>query len=42
MPGRSRSRSNVVQYPVPSGQRCYNLGKAIAKAVASFDEDLNA
>ena len=32
---------NVVQYPVPSGQRCYNLGKAIAKAVASFDEDLN-
>ena len=25
---------NVVQYPVPSGQRCYNLGKAIAKAVA--------
>ena len=32
---------NVVQYPVPSGRRCYNLGKAIAKAVASFDEDLN-
>ena len=32
---------NVVQYPVPSGQRCYNLGKAIAKAVASYDEDLN-
>jgi len=31
---------NVVQYPVPSGRRCYNLGKAIAKAVASFDEDL--
>ncbi|RYH05302.1 MAG: protocatechuate 3,4-dioxygenase [Alphaproteobacteria bacterium] len=32
---------NVVQYPVPSGQRCYNLGKAIKKAVESFDEDLN-
>ena len=32
---------NVVQYPVPSGQRCYNLGKAIAKAVASYDEDIN-
>ncbi|GBU15357.1 protocatechuate 4,5-dioxygenase subunit beta [Polaromonas sp.] len=32
---------NVVQYPVPSGQRCFNLGKAIAKAVQSYDEDLN-
>ncbi len=32
---------NVVQYPVPSGQRCLNLGKAIAKAVESYDEDLN-
>ncbi len=32
---------NVVQYPVPSGQRCVNLGKAIAKAVKSFDADLN-
>ncbi len=32
---------NVVQYPVPSGRRCYNLGKAIRKAVESFDEDLN-
>ena len=32
---------NVVQYPVPSGQRCFNLGKAIAKAVKNFDEDLN-
>ena len=31
---------NVVQYPVPSGQRCFNLGKAIAKAVKSFDADL--
>ena len=31
---------NVVQYPVPSGQRCFNLGQAIANAVKSFDEDL--
>jgi protocatechuate 4,5-dioxygenase beta chain len=32
---------NVVQYPVPNGRRCYNLGKAIAKAVASYDRPLN-
>jgi protocatechuate 4,5-dioxygenase beta chain len=32
---------NVVLYPAPSGRRCYNLGKAIRKAVESFDEDLN-
>ena len=32
---------NVVVYPPPSGQRCYLLGKAIRKAVESFDEDLN-
>jgi protocatechuate 4,5-dioxygenase, beta chain len=32
---------NVVQYPVPSGKRCLNLGKAIRKAVESFDKDLN-
>jgi hypothetical protein len=32
---------NVVQYPVPSGRRCYNLGKAIRKAIDSFDQDLN-
>ena len=31
---------NVVQYPVPSGQRCFNLGKAIRRAVESFDQDL--
>jgi protocatechuate 4,5-dioxygenase, beta chain len=31
---------NVVQYPVPSGRRCFNLGRAIRKAVASFDADL--
>jgi len=32
---------NVVQYPVPSGARCYALGKAIRKAIESFDVDLN-
>jgi protocatechuate 4,5-dioxygenase, beta chain len=32
---------NVVQYPVPSGRRCYQLGRAIAKAVESYDDDLN-
>jgi protocatechuate 4,5-dioxygenase, beta chain len=31
---------NVVQYPVPSGRRCLNLGTAIRKAVESFDADL--
>ena len=31
---------NVVQYPVPSGQRCLNLGKAICKAIESYDQDL--
>ena len=31
----------VVQYPVPSGQRCFNLGKAIRKAIESYDEDLH-
>ena len=32
---------NVVVYPPPSGQRCYMLGKAIRRAIDSFDEDLN-
>ena len=32
---------NVIQYPPPTGKRCYALGKAIRRAVASFDEDLN-
>jgi len=31
---------NVVQYPPPTGHRCYNLGKAIRKAVESFPEEL--
>ncbi len=32
---------NVVTYPPPTGNRCWALGEAIAKAVASFGEDLN-
>ena len=31
---------NVVQYPPPTGNRCWNLGKALKKAVESWDEDL--
>jgi protocatechuate 4,5-dioxygenase, beta chain len=30
---------NVVQYPPPTGNRCYNLGKAIRRAVESFEGD---
>ncbi len=32
---------NVVLYPAPSGRRCFQLGKAIRKAVESYDEPLN-
>ena len=31
---------NVVQYPAPSGRRCFELGKAIRRAVESFDKPL--
>jgi hypothetical protein len=31
---------NVVQYPPPTGHRCYMLGKAIRRAVDSFDRPL--
>jgi protocatechuate 4,5-dioxygenase beta chain len=31
---------NVVQYPVPSGRRCFMLGQAIRRAVESFDAPL--
>ena len=31
---------NVMQYPPPTGHRCYMLGKAIRKAVECFDQDL--
>jgi protocatechuate 4,5-dioxygenase beta chain len=32
---------NVLLYPPPSGRRCFELGKAIRRAVESFDQDLN-
>ena len=32
---------NVVQYPVPSGRRCFMLGQAIRKAIESYDTPLN-
>ena len=32
---------NVVQYPAPSGRRCFELGKAIRKAIESYDRPLN-
>jgi protocatechuate 4,5-dioxygenase, beta chain len=31
---------NVVTYPPPTGNRCWMLGEAIARAVASFPEDI--
>jgi protocatechuate 4,5-dioxygenase beta chain len=31
---------NVVQYPPPTGHRCYRLGQAIRRAVQGFGEDL--
>jgi gallate dioxygenase len=31
---------NVVQYPVPSGRRCFMLGQAIRRAIESYDEPL--
>lgn len=31
---------NVVQFPPPTGNRCFNLGKAIRRAVESFPKDL--
>ncbi len=32
---------NVVQYPIPSGRRCLALGRAIRKAIESYDEPLD-
>ncbi len=32
---------NVVQYPPPSGKRCYQLGRAIRTAIESYDAPLN-
>src|SRR6202042_534966 len=31
---------NVIQYPPPSGQRCFQLGKVIRRAIDTFDDDL--
>jgi len=31
---------NVIQYPAPTGHRCYRLGEAIRRAVERWDEDL--
>jgi hypothetical protein len=31
---------NVVQYPPPSGRRCFRLGRALRKAVEAYDEPL--
>lgn len=31
---------NVVQYPVPSGARCFRLGQALRKAIESYDQPL--
>ena len=30
---------NTVQFPLPSAKRCYNLGKAVGEAIASWDSD---
>lgn len=32
---------NVVQYPVPSGERCFRLGQSLRKAIESYDRPLN-
>jgi len=32
---------NVIQHPLPTAMRCYRLGQAIGRAVASFDADLS-
>ena len=32
---------NVIQYPPRSGWRCYQLGRALRRAVQAFSQDLN-
>jgi protocatechuate 4,5-dioxygenase beta chain len=32
---------NVVQYPPPTGERCYKLGQAIRRAVEAYPKELN-
>jgi gallate dioxygenase len=31
---------NVVQYPIPSGERCFKLGQSLRKAIESYDKPL--
>lgn len=31
---------NMIQYPQPSAQRCFNLGKALRRAIDSYGEDI--
>lgn len=31
---------NVIQYPPPTGKRCFDLGRSIRKAVEAYDEDM--
>jgi len=31
---------NVLQHPLPTARRCYRLGQAIARAVASYERDI--
>lgn len=32
---------NVLQHPIPTALRCYKLGKALRRAVESYDQDVN-
>jgi gallate dioxygenase len=31
----------VLQYPIPTARRCYELGRGLARAIESYDEDLS-
>ena len=31
---------NVIQHPLPTGRRCFKLGRALRKAVSSYEQDL--
>ncbi len=31
---------NVIQYPPPTGKRCFDMGRALRKAVEAYDKDL--
>jgi len=33
--------AGVLQLPIPSAQRCFNLGKAIRQAIAEYPEEMN-